>query len=90
MRSLLADTLPNPAFKLALTGAFFLVLMLAGCGGESVAEVSEATDAESPVSPALVASEANPPTDPAQVSPDSDATNDDSEDANGAAANTGG
>ena len=89
MRSLLADTLPNPSFKLALTGALFLVLMLAGCGGESVAEVSEATDAESPVSPALVASEANPSTDPAQVSPDSDATNDDSEDANGAAANTG-
>ena len=39
MRSLLADTLPNAL----LSGAMILPLLLAGCGGESVAEVSEAS-----------------------------------------------
>ena len=44
MRSLLADTLP----KTLLTGCVILPLVLAGCGGESVAEVPDAS-AESPM-----------------------------------------
>ena len=43
MRSLLADTLP----KTLLTGCVILQLVLAGCGGENVAEVPDAS-AESP------------------------------------------
>jgi hypothetical protein len=39
MRSLLADTLP----KALLVGAMTLPILLIGCGGESVAEVPEAS-----------------------------------------------
>ena len=52
MRSLLADTLPTTW----LTGVVTLSLMLVGCGGESVAEVPEAS-AEAPEPAAFTVSE---------------------------------
>ena len=52
MRSLLANTLPTAW----LTGVLILPLVLAGCGGESVAEVPDAST-EAPAPAAFTISE---------------------------------
>ena len=63
MRSPLADTLPNPSFRPALAGAFSLILMLAGCGDESVADVSAPADRESDLPGLMLLAPTKPPSD---------------------------